>query len=106
MKVVLLEVPKEVRGGTYTTVDELAPYGDESVEFLMNDELFYHAGLLTVPARPVLGMDMRQGPSGPAPRPDTNDDEQMDQDDDLMERKGDKSNELDLGALERDLLEY
>ena len=23
------------------TVDELAPYGDESVEFLVNDELFY-----------------------------------------------------------------
>ena len=27
------------------TVDELAPNGDESVEFLVNDELFYHAGV-------------------------------------------------------------
>ena len=51
-------------------------------------------------------MDMRQGPSGPGPRPDTNDDEQMDQDYDHMEGKGDKSNGLDLGELERDLLEY
>ena len=49
---------------------------------------------------------MRQGPSGPGPRPETNDDEQMDQDDDHTEGKGDKSNGLDLGALERDLLEY
>ena len=49
---------------------------------------------------------MRQGASGPGPRPDTNDDEQMDQDDDHLEGKGGKSNELDLGALERDLLQY
>ena len=51
-------------------------------------------------------MDMRQGLSGLGPRPDTNDDEQMDQDDDHMDGKGDKSNRLDLEALERDLLEY
>ena len=88
------------------TVDELAPYGDESVEFLVNDELFYHAGDLTIPARPDSGMDKRQGPSGPGPRPETNNDEQIDQDDDHMEGKGDKSNGLDLGALERDLLVY
>ena len=62
------------------TVDELAPHGDESMGFLVNDELFYHAGDPTVPSRPDLGMDMRQGPSGLGP--DTNDDDQMDQDDD------------------------
>ena len=50
VKVILLEVAKECSGGTYMTVDELAPYGDESVEFLVNDETFYHAGDLTVPA--------------------------------------------------------
>ena len=72
----------------------------------MNDELFYRAGDLTVAARLDSGMDMRQGPMGPGPRPDTNDDEQMDQDDDHMEGKGDKSNGLDLGALGRGLLEY
>ena len=88
------------------TVDELAPHGDESVEFLVNDDLFYYAGDLTVPARPDSGMDMRQGPSGPKPKPDTNDDELMDQDDDRMEGKGEKSGGMDLGALERDLLEY
>ena len=43
VKVVLLMVPKELRGGTYMTVDELAPHGDESVEFLVNDEFFYNA---------------------------------------------------------------
>ena len=90
---ILLELAKECRGGRYMTVDELGPFGDESVEFLVNDELFYHAGDLTVTARP-------------GPRPDPNDDEQMDQDDDHMEGKGDKLNGLDLGALERDLLEY
>ena len=44
-------------------------------------------------------MNMRQGPSGPGPRPDTNDDEQMDHNDAHIEGKGDKSNGLDLGAL-------
>ena len=64
VKVVILEVAKECRGGTYITVDDLAPHGEESVEILVNDELFYHAGDLTVPARPDSGMNMRQGPSG------------------------------------------
>ena len=105
VKVIVLEVAKECRGGMCMTIDELAPYGDESVEFLVNDEFFYNAGDPTVPARPDAGMDMSQGPSGPGPRPDTNDDEQMDQDDDHMEGKGEKSNGLDMGALERDLLE-
>ena len=31
-------------------VDELAPLGDKSVEFLVNDELLYHAKDLTMPA--------------------------------------------------------
>ena len=106
VKVVILEVAKECRGGAYLTVDDLAPHGKESVEFLVNDELFYHAGHLTVPARPESGRDMRQGPSRPKPKPDTNDDEQMDQDVDHMEVKGEKLSEMDLGALERDLLEY
>ena len=105
VKVVILEVAKECRGGKYITVDDLAPHGEESVEFLVNDKLFYHAGDLTVPARPDSVMDMRQGPSGPEPKPDTNDDERMDQDDDHMEGKGEKSSEMDLGekSSERDL---
>ena len=41
-------------------MDELAPHGNESVEFLVNDELLYHAGDLTVPAWPDSGMDMRR----------------------------------------------
>ena len=72
----------------------------------MNDELFHHAGDLTVPERPDLGIDMRQGPSGPGPKPDPNDDELMDQDNDRMKGKGEKSGGLDQGVLERDLLEY
>ena len=106
MKVVILEVAKESRGGTYITVDDLAPHGEESIEFLVDEELFYNTGELTVPARPDSGMDMRQGPSGPNPKLDVNDDELMDQDDDHMEGKGEKLYGEDLGALERDLLEY
>ena len=106
VKVVMLEVAKECRGGSYITVEDLAQHGEESVEFLVNDELFYHAGDLTVPARPDSGVDTRQGPSGPRPKPDANDDEQMDQDEDDTRRKTERPGETDLGALERDLLEY
>ena len=86
---ILLEVAKEM------TFDKLAPYGDESVEFLVNGDLFCHAVKLIVPARPDSGIDKQQGPSGPGPKPDTKDDEQMDQDDYHMEVTGDKSNGLD-----------
>ena len=73
----------------------------------MDDELFYSAGDLTVPARPDSGMDTRQVPSGPKSKPDDADeDELMDQDDDPKEGKGKKSCGVDLGALERELLEY
>ena len=102
---VILEVAKECRGGKYIPVDDLAPHGKESVEFLVDDELFYNAGDLFVPAQQDSGMDMRQG-HGPKPKPDTNDDELMAQEDDHMEGKGEKSCGLDLGALEKDLLEY
>ena len=61
VKVVMMEVAKESRGGSYITIEDLAPYGEESVEFLVNDELFYHAGDMTVPARPDSGTDSRQG---------------------------------------------
>ena len=106
VKVVMLEVAKECRGGSYVTIEDLAPHGEESVEFLVNDELFYHAGDMTVPARPDSGIDTRQDPSGPKPKPDANDDELMDQDDDDIGGKTEKPGETDLGALERDLLEY
>ena len=39
------------------TVDELAPHGDKSVEFLLNDKVFHHSGDLTVPDS---GIDMRR----------------------------------------------
>ena len=107
VKVVMMEVAKESRGGSYITIEDLAPHGEESVEFLVNDELFYHAGDMTVPARPDSGIDSQQGPSGPRPKPDAGDDELMDQDDDDdTEGKTGKPGETDLGALERDLLEY
>ena len=108
VKVVMLEVAKESRGGSYITIEDLAPRGEESVEFLVNEEMFYHAGDMTVPARPDSGIDSRQGPSGPRPKPDAGDDELMDQDDNDndIEGKTGKPGETDLGALERDLLEY
>ena len=95
-------------GGSYITIEDLAPHGEELVEFLVDDELFYHAGDMTVPARPDSGTDARQGPSGPKPKPDADDDELMDQDDndDETGSKTEKPGETDLGALERDLLEY
>ena len=106
VKVVMLETAKECSGCSYITIEDLAPHGEESVEFLVNDELFYHAGDLTVPARPDSDVDTRQGPSGAKPKPDANDDELMDQDDDDTEGKTGRTGETDLGALERDLLEY
>ena len=106
VKVKLLEVTRECRGGIYMRVDDLAPHGYESVEFLVRDELFYHAGDLTVPPRPDSRMDMRQGPSVPGPKPDAKDNDVTDQDEDPMEVKEDKTVGLDLDALERDLLEY
>ena len=106
VKVLMLEVAKECRGGSYITMEDLAPHGEESVEFLVNDELFYHAGDLSVPAQPDSGMDTRQGPSGTKPKPDANDDEMMDQDDDDIRGKTEKPGETDLGALKRDLLDY
>ena len=105
----MLEVAKESRGGSYITIEDLAPHDEESVEFLVNDELFYHAGDMTVPARPDSGIDTRQGPSGPKPKTDADDDDElMDQDDNDndIEGKTGKPGETDLGALERTLLEY
>ena len=106
VKVVMLERAKECRGGSYITIEDLAPHDEESVEFLVNDELFYHAGDLTVPTRLDSGIDTRQGPSGLKPKPDADDDELMDQDDEDIGGKTEKPGETDLGALERDLLEY
>ena len=42
----------------------------------------------------------------PKPKPDADDDELMDQDDEDIGEKTEKPGETDLGALERDLLEY
>ena len=64
--VVMLEVAKESRGCSYVTIEDLAPHGQESVEFLVNDELFSHAGDMTVPARPDSGIDTRQGCQDPS----------------------------------------
>ena len=44
------------------------PHGEEPVKILIKD--VYQAIDLTVPARPDLGNDMRQGPAGPGPKPD------------------------------------
>ena len=78
VKVVMMEVAKESRGGSYITIEDLAPHGEEYVEFLVNDELFYHEGDMTVPARPDSGIDSRQRPSEPRPKPDAGDDDLMD----------------------------
>ena len=65
----MMEASREFRGGVYLTVDEVVPYGEESVEIVINGEVFYQAGDLMIPARPDSRVDMRQGPSGPEPKP-------------------------------------
>ena len=37
VKVVMVKVAKECRGGSYITIEDLAPHGEEFVEFLVND---------------------------------------------------------------------
>ena len=44
-KVVTLEVVKECRGGTYISIDDLAPCGDDSVEFLVNEDYSITQGI-------------------------------------------------------------
>ena len=84
------------------------PHGEEPVKILIED--VYQAVDLTLPARPDLGKDMRQGPAGPGPKPDDEKNKVANKEnqgeDDPMEGRSDKVSEVDLGALERDLFEY
>ena len=80
------------------------------MEFFINDQIFYPAGDLTIPARSDAGVDTRKGPSCPGPKPDdggkegdANKENQGEYD--PMEGKSDRMSEFVLGALERDLLE-
>ena len=68
--VVMLELAKESKRGIYLTMEEVAPPGEEPVEIVIKDKVFCQSGDLIVPARPDLGVDMRQGPSGPELKPD------------------------------------
>ena len=65
--VVMVEVSRESRGGIYLTKDEVAPYGEEPVKVVINNQVFYQAGDLMIPARPDSGVDMRQEPSRSGP---------------------------------------
>ena len=109
----MMEARRESRGGICLIVDEVELYGEEPVEAVIKDQVFYHAGDLMIPARPDSGVDMRQGPSGPRPKPndggkegDANKENENQGKGDPMEGKGDKMSEFNLAALERDLLEY
>ena len=98
---VTMKVRKETRGSIYLSIEEVAPHGEEPVEIVMIDQLFYHADDLVIPARPDAGVDMRQGPSGPGPRPDNGGDVNKENhgEDDPMEGKSDRMSKFDLGAL-------
>ena len=66
---------------------------------------------MTIPARSFSGVEMRQGPSGLGPKPDDGGkkedaNKENQGENNPMEGKGDKMREFDMGALERDLLEY
>ena len=65
----MMEVSTESRGGIYLTTDEVAPYGEETVEIVINDQVFYQAGDLMIPAWPGSVLHMRQCPSEPGPKP-------------------------------------
>ena len=67
--VVMMEVSEESRGGIYMTVDEVAPYSEGQVEIVINDQVLCQAGDLITPVRLDSRVDMRQGPSGPRPKP-------------------------------------
>ena len=67
---VMMELGKELRGGIYLTIDEVAPHGEEPVEFLVNDEVFFQAVEMKIPARPGSGFDERQSHSGWGPKTD------------------------------------
>ena len=104
----MMEVSKETRGGIYLTIEEVAPHDEEPVEIVMNDQVFYHAGDLAIAARLDAGVGIRQGTSGPGTRPDNGGDANKENhgEDDPMEVRSDIMSEFDLGALERDMLEY
>ena len=109
--VVMLEVARESKGFIYLTIEEVALHGEEPVEIVISGQVLYQTGELTIPARPDSGVEMRQGPSGPGPKPDDGGkkedaNKENQGEDNPMEGKGDKMNEFDLGAPERDLLEY
>ena len=67
--VVMLEVRKKSRGGIDSTKNEVTPDGEEPVEILIDDDVLYQAGDLTIPARPDSGIDMHQDTSGSGPKP-------------------------------------
>ena len=99
--VVIIEVSKETKGGTLLTIEEVTPHGEEPVEIVMNDQVFCHAGDLAIPARPDAGVDMRQGPSRPGPRPDNGGDANKENHGtyDPLKGKSDRMRQFDLGAL-------
>ena len=103
----MMVVSKENRGGIYLAIEKVALHGEESVEIVMNGQVFFLAGDLALLARPDAGVDMRQGPSRPGPRPDNGEDAKKENqgEDDHMEGKSDIMSEFDLGALAMDLLE-
>ena len=68
--IVILEVAKKSRGGVYLTIEEVTPHGEETVEVVKSDQVFYQADNLMIPARPDSGVDMRPGTSGPGPKTD------------------------------------
>ena len=65
--VVMLEVRKKSRGGIDSTIDEVPPYGEEPVEILIDDDVLYQAGDLTIPARPDSGLTCTKTPLGRDP---------------------------------------
>ena len=89
------EMSRESRGDIYLTVAEVAPYGEEPVEIISNDQVFYQAVDLMIRARLDSGVNMHHGPTGPGPISDHGGKEgdankENEVKDDPMERKSKK----------------
>ena len=49
---------RESRGSIYLTIEGVARHGEEPVEIVINEQIFYQAVDLMIPARPDSGVDM------------------------------------------------
>ena len=106
----VLDVMKELRGGIIAPMKEVASHGQETVRFLIKDEVLYPVGDIHVPCRPDTDVEKCKVNSGSVPKiadpkKDKNDTGETDQtEDDIEDGGGEETSEISLEALEMDFL--